>query len=272
MLKFMYITKSPETAVIAEKAGTDRIFVDLEKIGKELRQGGMNTVKSDHTVEDVKNIRSVLKNAELLVRVNPVYEQTKEEIRSVTDAGADIIMLPYFKTKEEVEKFLYCCQGKVKTMLLVETRQAAENLDSILSLGGIDSVHIGINDLHLDLHKKFMFELLCDGTVENICKKCRDANIPYGFGGVAGLGKGLLPAEYVLAEHYRQHSSAVILSRSFCDLSVHKDIADVREIFENGVAQLRSYERKLASESPDFFEEKHREMTDIIKKITEVKV
>ena len=36
-----------------------------------------------------------------------------------------------------------------------------------------------------------------------------------GFGGIARLGFGMLPAEHVIAEHYRLGSTAVILSRSF---------------------------------------------------------
>ena len=117
MLKLMYITKSPEIARIAETAGCDRIFVDLEKLGKEQRQGGMNTVKSDHTVADAAAVRRVLKKAELLVRVNPMYDGSEEEIRSVIDAGADIVMLPYFKRAEEAEEFSGYCAGRAKVML-----------------------------------------------------------------------------------------------------------------------------------------------------------
>lgn len=53
-LKLMYITNNPEVAQIAERAGVDRIFVDMEYIGKSERQGGMDTVQSHHTLEDVK--------------------------------------------------------------------------------------------------------------------------------------------------------------------------------------------------------------------------
>ena len=49
MLKLMFITKNPDVALIAEKAGVERIFVDLEYIGKALRQGGMDTVQNHHT-------------------------------------------------------------------------------------------------------------------------------------------------------------------------------------------------------------------------------
>ena len=53
MLKLFYITKNPAVARIAQAAGVDRIFVDMEYIGKAQRQGGMDTVQNHHTVEDV---------------------------------------------------------------------------------------------------------------------------------------------------------------------------------------------------------------------------
>ena len=52
-LKLMYITNRPDVAQVAQSCGVDRIFVDMEYIGKEERQGGLDTVKSHHSVEDV---------------------------------------------------------------------------------------------------------------------------------------------------------------------------------------------------------------------------
>lgn len=51
-LTLMYITNDPAVALIAEKNGVDRIWVDLETLGKEQRQKGLNSVKSHHTIED----------------------------------------------------------------------------------------------------------------------------------------------------------------------------------------------------------------------------
>ena len=88
-LKLMYITNRPEIAQIAESAGVDRIFVDMEYIGKSDRQGGMDTVQSHHTIEDVALIRNAITTADLLVRVNPIHNKTvdycssKEEIDAV---------------------------------------------------------------------------------------------------------------------------------------------------------------------------------------------
>ena len=39
LLKLMYITNNVDVAKIAENNGVDRIFVDLEVIGKKERQG-----------------------------------------------------------------------------------------------------------------------------------------------------------------------------------------------------------------------------------------
>ena len=36
-LKLMYITNRPDVALIAEKYGVDRIWIDLETLGKEER-------------------------------------------------------------------------------------------------------------------------------------------------------------------------------------------------------------------------------------------
>ena len=99
VIKLMFITNRADIAEIAENAGVDRIFIDLESLGKAERQGGLDTVMSDHKIEDVKTVKAVLKKAELLVRINPVHDEkgdiisTEEEIDKVIENGADIIML-----------------------------------------------------------------------------------------------------------------------------------------------------------------------------------
>lgn len=50
-LKLMYITNNPIVALIAEKNGVDRIWIDLETLGKEERQIGLNSVKSHHSIK-----------------------------------------------------------------------------------------------------------------------------------------------------------------------------------------------------------------------------
>lgn len=258
MLKLFYITNRPEIATIAEEAGVDRIFVDMEFIGKAARQGGMDTVQSHHTVADVAKIRQTLKKAELLVRVNPVhdasadYSSTEQEIDDVIKAGADVIMLPFFQNAAQVERFLKAVNGRSKTILLFETPESITNLNEIIALKGIDEVYIGLNDLSLGYGRKFMFELLADGTVERICLAFREKGLAYGFGGIAAVGTGMLPAEAILKEHYRLGSSMVILSRSFCDCSKVTDLALIREKFTTGLRTMRAFEEEITVHS-DYF-------------------
>ena len=179
-LKLMYITNDEKVAKIAEYSGVDWIFIDLEINGKDKRQGHLDTVISRHNIEDVKKIKNVLTRAKLLVRVNPIYENSRNEIDRVINDGADIVMLPYFKTKSEVKTFIECVDGRAKTCLLCETAEAVENIDEILELENIDFIHIGLNDLHLSYKMTFMFELLADGTVEMLCNKFKEQGIQYG--------------------------------------------------------------------------------------------
>lgn len=262
-IKLMYITNLPEVAQIAENAGVDRIFVDMEYIGKSLRQGGMDTVQSHHTVEDVQKLRKVISRAELMVRCNPIHEKTadycssQEEIDAVVDSGADVIMLPYFKTAHEVEKFVRMVDGRAKTFPLVETREAAENIDEILQVDGIDEIYIGLNDMSLSYGYSFMFQLLANGTVDRLAEKFRQKGLTFGFGGIASLTGGLLPGSYVLKEHYRLGSKRVILSRSFCNTAKTESLEQVRDIFHTGLADIRDLERVCQTTSIDY-EENHR--------------
>ncbi len=101
---------------------------------------------------------------------------------------------------------------------------------------------------------KFMFRLLADGTVEILCNKFKVKGIPYGFGGIAQIGKGDLPAEYVIAEHYRLGSSMAILSRSFCNANKIDDINEIKSVFTRGVHRIRELEQRLLNEDMAFFE------------------
>lgn len=271
-LKLMYITNRPEVAQVAETAGVDRVFVDLEYIGKADRQGGMDTVQSHHTLEDVKRISNTLTTAELLVRVNPIHDATEEyisseeEISAAIENGADIIMLPFFKRLDEVKRFLTAVDGRAKTMLLFETPEAVDIVDDILALAGIDCVHIGLNDLSLGYGMKFMFALLTDGTVERLCTKFRERNIPYGFGGIAAIGKGAIPAEMIIKEHYRLGSTCAILSRSFCNADKISHMDEIGSIFLNGVRKIREFEAECEKHI-DYFMKNKRELNEAVKRI-----
>lgn len=239
-MEFYYITNDVQIAKICDENNIIP-WVDLETLGKEERQSGMNTVKSNHSIEDIGVIKNILKYMPLLVRINPINSNSEIEINKVIEKGADIIMLPFFKSKNEVETFIKLVNKRCKTMLLFETKESVEQIDQILCLEGIDKVHIGLNDLSLSYKLNFMFELIANGTVDYICEKFKEHGLSYGFGGVAKLGAGNIPAEYIILEHIRLNSSQVILSRSFCNYDNFDTIENFRKEFQENLYKLEQF-------------------------------
>lgn len=263
-IKLMYLTDDPKTAVDAENAGVDRIFLDLEIIGKEERQRYRNTFITSSTLDDVSKLRAVIKKAEFLVRCNPIHQGSREEIDRIIKDGADIVMLPYFKSAEEAKQFIDFVGGRVRTMLLFETSEAVKNADEILSLDGIDEVYIGLNDLHLSYNMSFMFELLADGTVDMLCNKFKKKGIPYGFGGLAKIGEGLLKSDDIIGEHKRLGSTVAILSRTFRnELSENGESVDL----SHEIDLIRNREAEVENWSSHKLSENHLRVVEAVDKI-----
>lgn len=214
-LKLMILAADPQSAIDAQNAGVDRVFYDLEYIGKESRQHGRNTVKSMNNIDDIPAVRKVLDKSELLVRTNPIHAYTKMEVDKAIEYGADVLMLPMVMDQHDVEQFVSYVNGRCKVCIMIETAAAMARLDKILAVPGVDELFIGLNDLHISMGLTFMFEFLCDGLLEYIANKCNKAGMPFGFGGIARIGEGDLPSDNILGEHVRLGSTSVILSRTF---------------------------------------------------------
>lgn len=213
--KLMILCDDPKSAIDAQNAGIDRIFYDLEYIGKAERQHGRNTVKSNNSIDDIPAIRKVVTASELLVRTNPIHAYSQAEVDKAVAYGADILMLPMVMDHHDVEQYVAMVGGRAKVCIMIETAAAMARLDKILAVRGVDEIFVGLNDLHITMGLSFMFELLSGGLVEYIAEKCNKAGIPFGFGGIARIGEGDLPSDYILGEHVRLGSQSVILSRTF---------------------------------------------------------
>ena len=255
---------------IYDKSGIDRIFIDLEINGKHDRQGHLDTVISSHSLDDIKKIKPILKKAKLLVRVNPIYENSSTEISQSIDHGANVIMLPMFKTVDEVKQFIDYVDKRARTCLLLETSEALARLDDILKLEGIDEIHIGLNDMHLAMGLDFMFELMGDGLIEYISHKIKAKNIPFGIGGVARMDEGMLMGNIIIKEHVRLGSSMVILSRTFKrdmeldEMIIEKELKklqaveeDARTLNDKALLDNKLLLKKLAKDIATIIRNKH---------------
>ncbi len=173
MLDLLQITNDPVFArrcdALSGGAGRMRLFVDLERLGKAERQAGRNTFISAHQVSDVGYIKAQLKHSQLMVRVNPVNPATKSEVNAVFAQGlaaTDLLMLPMFTSAAELRHFSAIVAGRCPIVALLETAGALATLDDWLATPGLSEVFVGLNDLHLSLGLRFMFEPLANGIVD----------------------------------------------------------------------------------------------------------
>jgi hypothetical protein len=210
-------TNDPELARRADTAGINRIGLDLEEIGKAERQGQLNTWISDHKKEHLPSIRQALNNAKLFARTNPIHSESQREIDELVEQGVEVLMLPMFKTVSEAVTFVEIINGRADVSLLVETAAAAVRLEKIVELPGIDEIHIGLNDLHLDLGLTNHFELLGTRFLEHLAETVLNNNIPFGFGGIGRAHDERLPipSELVYAQYPRLKADRALVSRVF---------------------------------------------------------
>jgi hypothetical protein len=242
MLELIQITNDPAFAQRCDALGGFRLFVDLERMGKAERQAGRNTFISAHQLEDVARIRAVLRRSRLMVRVNPLHEGSRAEVDAVLAQGADCLMLPMFSGAAQLRAFSDIVAARAPIVPLLETADALRSVEDWAGTPGLQEIFVGLNDLHLSLGRRFMFEPLADGSVERVAGVARAHGLRFGFGGIARVDEGLLPGRDVLAEHLRLGSGAVILSRTF-----HRDS---EMDFEREIVALREAEHALAQRTP----------------------
>ena len=244
-LEFILITNDPKLAHIADQAGVRFIMIDLEVLGKESRQTGLDTVKSNHSIKDIVLIKDALINAELVVRINTFNKDSKQEIDSVIRSGADILMLPYFEDVESVEQVIDMA-SPIKVIPLIETVKALALSDKLKELK-IEQVHYGLNDLHIQMGFDNMFEVLFDQEFSNSITSFNSSSITLGIGGISCIGKGEILPEEILAAHVKYHSNTLILSRSFIKC-LGNDLYDVSK-FKTELAKLHNTYNKYLNDS-----------------------
>ena len=108
-------------------------------------------------------------------------------------------------------------------------------------------------------------------SMDSLCEKMRMKGIKYGFGGIARVGYGMLPAEYIIAEHYHLGSTAAILSRGFCDANIVSDPLEIENIFIEGVKNIRLKEKEVSLYTEEQYNDNLRiireKVIEIVKKV-----
>lgn len=212
------ITNDPALAERADAAGVDCIGVDIERLSKSARQKKLSNARiSDHELADLKTLRSAVRRGALFARLNSLHEGSKREVEMAIANGAAALMLPFFTSAQEVDKFIRLVDGRANVVLLLETAAAIVRLHAILDVSGINEVVVGLNDLHLSTGIANQFELVASDLMTMVSDLVRARGIRFGFGGLARAADEALPipSDLVLAQHALLLSTSSWISRSF---------------------------------------------------------
>jgi hypothetical protein len=240
------LTNAPLLAANADLAGIDRIGVDIEHIGKKLRQEHITSWVSDHSVSDLPLSRPVTTRAALFARCNPINQGSAEEIRGLLDSGVSVIMLPYFKCVQEVETFVRMVDDRAITVLLVETKEAAAVMTDLCRIDGVKEIHIGLNDMGLSLGWFSPFQVLISDFLMRLCEPVLDAGLRLGVGKVGRVGDYTLPipSDSVIAQLPRLGASAALISRCFfnnaASIDLSHEITALRQRLDFFASQTKS--------------------------------
>ncbi|MBA4141922.1 MAG: aldolase [Nitrosospira sp.] len=232
-------TNDIELARRADEAGINRIGLDLERLGKAARQQHLNTWISDHDENQLPALRQALNKSKLFVRTNPPHPRLGEEIDRLIEAGAEVLMLPMFRTAEDAANFIEYIDGRAEVSLLIETAAAAVRIDEIVQFKGIDEVHIGLNDLHRDVGLKSHFELLRYQFMNTLSDSVHNGGIPFGFGGIGRVNDDRLPipSDLIYAQYPRLRADRALVSRVFTSpdytqLDLTREVAAFRDCMD----------------------------------------
>jgi hypothetical protein len=212
------ISREPAWIEAADAARVQRIGIDIERLGKAARQGHVPDARiSNHTLDDLRTVASRVRHAAVFARLNRLHEGTKHEVDAAIALGAQSLMLPGFRTANEVARFVDLVAGRAEVLLLLETSTAVARLHDVLRVRGVAEIMVGLNDLHLELQLASPLEVAASDLLRWIADQVRGAGIRFGFGGVAQPQCNDLPvpSDLVLSRFAQVGGRSAWISRSF---------------------------------------------------------
>jgi 2-keto-3-deoxy-L-rhamnonate aldolase RhmA len=249
-------TSDIELATRAVGAGIDGIVIDWERNGKHARQHEADTEVSEDTVDDLRLVRAATP-ARILCRVNPLGDETADEIAAAAEAGANELLLPMVRDVSDVEQVLELSGGRIDVGILVETVEAVANVRELARLP-LSRVFLGLNDLALQRGTASIFTAVADGTADDV----RAAfDTPFGVAGVTLPDAGdPISCRLLIGELARLECDFTFLRRSF-----RRDV--VGRSLDIEVPRIRE---ALLAASMRSLDEVHRDRAELVHVIREL--
>ena len=210
-------TDDPATARAADRAGVDRIGPDLERLGKRERQRDPAYWISPHREAALPALRATVTHGRLFARTNPFHPGWPDEAERLIGAGVEVLMLPAFRSAEEVRAALAEVAARAELVPLLETVEALAEVDAIAALDGLREVHFGLNDLALGFGLDNRFAVLRHTAVEDAAALLRARGLRVGVGGIGRAGDESLPipSDLIYAQYARLGATGALIARSF---------------------------------------------------------
>jgi len=217
------------SAVQGIEAGVDGIIVDWEYKGKHDRQLGFDTEVNIHTEQTLLEARKL--DIRLICRVNGHPYFLKEEVQKALSMGADEILLPMVRGKQQVIEVLEIVGDESRLGILIETREGITNATTLFDMN-LSRYYVGLNDLRVDMGYDSIFQPLTNGTIESIA----GYGVHMGIAGLTHPDKGFpISCHLLLEEMCRLGMGFSFLRRSYYrDLesySAHQIISSIRSSF-----------------------------------------
>lgn len=208
----MLFSNRPELIRASVAGGAAGVVIDWERIGKEERQRGADTLISADTFEDLQTARAAT-TAPVVCRLDGPGPWTEEEVERAIGAGADEVLLPMVRDAADVHRALEAAAGRCGVGVMIETVEAVSRVQELMSLP-VSRAYVGLNDLSIEMGTASLFSALMDGTLEHVREYVR--GVPFGFGGSTLPDRGApVPARLLLGELDRLDADFTFLRRSF---------------------------------------------------------
>jgi hypothetical protein len=198
----------------------DAVIVDWERAGKSLRQEqahksiGFSPSMGTDLPEELWAVR-VSFDGRLIVRTNPLGPTTRAELTRVEAEGANDVLIPMIRSSTEVLMARELAGPNIGVGIMLETVDAIRNLDELIALRPA-FCFVGLVDLAIERTTPTLFAPIVDSLLDRITTSLREADIPFGFGGMTLPGHGTpVASELLLGEMCRTGASFGILRRSF---------------------------------------------------------
>ena len=104
----------------AVEHGASHVIIDLEQHGKDLRQKNYDTQINAHSLADIGYVKAHI-NAPVVARINAVGGWTPAEIDAVLGEGADEILVPMVRSRDEIDLVMAVTNGRCGVGIMVET-------------------------------------------------------------------------------------------------------------------------------------------------------